>query len=61
MNKRMNACLATDALNKALNRRGNPSGVIVHSDRGSPYCSNIYRKLVKDRQLKGSMSKEGCC
>lgn len=61
MSERMTAPLVTDALTMALKRRGNPSGVIVHSDGGSQYCSNIYRKLIKDNQLQGSMSKKGCC
>lgn len=61
MNERMNASLVTDALAMALQRRGNPTGVIVHSDRGSQYCSNVYRRLIKDHKLKGSMSKKGCC
>lgn len=61
MNERMNASLVTDALDMALQRRGNPTGVIVHSDRGSQYCSNVYRRLIKDNKLKGSMSKKGCC
>lgn len=61
MNERMNASLVTDALSMALSRRGNPSGVIVHSDRGSQYCSNVYRRIIKDHKLKGSMSKKGCC
>jgi transposase InsO family protein len=61
MNERMNASLVTDALDMALKRRGNPTGVIVHSDRGSQYCSNAYRRLIKDHKLKGSMSKKGCC
>lgn len=61
MSERMTAPLVTDALKMALDRRGNPAGVIVHSDRGSQYCSNIYRDLVKSNMLKGSMSKKGCC
>lgn len=61
MNERMNASLVTDALDMALKRRANPNGVIVHSDRGSQYCSNAYRRLIKDHKLKGSMSKKGCC
>lgn len=61
MNGRMNASLVTDALSMALSLRGNPSGVIVHSDRGSQHCSNVYRRIIKNHKLKGSMSKKGCC
>lgn len=61
MSERMTAPLVTEAMSMALDRRGSPAGVIVHSDRGSQYCSNIYRELVKSNKLKGSMSKKGCC
>ncbi len=45
MSNRMTATLVCDAL--ALFRRGFPEGIIVHSDRGSQYCSNDYRDLIK--------------
>lgn len=61
MNERMNTTLVTDAMSMALGRRGNPTGVTVHSDRGSQYCSNSFRKLISKHNLKGSMSRKGCC
>ncbi len=61
MSERMKADLACDALNMASRRRGNPSGVIVHSDRGSQYCSNPYRATIKRYGLRWSMSKKGDC
>lgn len=61
MDSRMKADLVCDALSMALERRGSPSGVIVHSDRGSQYCSNAYQKIVKTQSLKCSMSKRGDC
>ncbi len=39
MDSRMKADLVCSALNMALFRRDFPSGVIVHSDKGSQYCS----------------------
>jgi len=39
MAARMTAALVCDALTMALWRRKRPEGVIVHSDRGSQYCS----------------------
>lgn len=39
MSERMTAQLVCDALQMALWRRRMPTGVIVHSDRGSQYCS----------------------
>lgn len=46
MNERMNASLVTDSLTMAMFRRGMPKGVIIHSDRGSQYCSYAYRDLA---------------
>jgi len=61
MSTRMTADLVCDALDMALWRRGFPKGVIVHSDRGSQYCSHAYRKIFDTHQLKQSMSRKGNC
>ena len=42
----MRAELCCDALKMALGRRGPVSGLIHHSDRGSQYASEDYRKLL---------------
>lgn len=61
MSNRMTAQLACDALTMALFRRGFPENVIVHSDRGSQYCSHAYRNLIEKHQLIQSMSRKACC
>lgn len=61
ISERMTAGLVIDALKMALWRRKMPKGVIVHSDRGSQYCSAAYRQLLKDNDLICSMSKRGDC
>lgn len=61
MSDRMNATLTCDALRMALFRRHRPHGVIVHSDRGSQYCSREYRQLLKHNGLICSMSARGDC
>jgi len=61
MSNRMTADLVCNALNMALFRRGFPKSVIVHSDRGSQYCSHDYRDLIKKHQLVQSMSRKGNC
>lgn len=38
-----------------------PKDVIVHSDRGSQYCSAAYQKLFRQHQLICSMSKKDDC
>ena len=59
--ERINAKLVTDALRYALRHRDYPAGVIVHTDRGSQYCSKAYQTLIKSYQLKPSMSGKGNC
>ncbi|MCB1704017.1 MAG: IS3 family transposase, partial [Halioglobus sp.] len=41
--------------------RGMPTGVIVHSDRGSQYCSKAYQTLLDEYGLICSMSGRGNC
>jgi len=61
MSKRMKKDLVCDALLMALFKRKFPKDVIVHSDRGSQYCSRKYRRIIKNNQLIGSMSRKGNC
>ncbi|WP_143698162.1 IS3 family transposase [Vibrio sp. qd031] len=61
MNERMTTGLVCDALKMALFRRGFPEGVLLHSDRGSQYCSNDYRELITAYKLRQSMSRKGNC
>lgn len=46
MSDRMSAMLTCDALRMALFRRHRPRSVIVHSDRGSQYCSRENWQLL---------------
>lgn len=61
MSSRMTADLVCDALNMALWRRGFPQGLIIHSDRGSQYCSTAYREIISANKLRQSMSRKGNC
>ena len=61
MDKRMKAKLVCDALQMALWRRRMPKGVVVHSDRGSQYCSGPYQALFIKYGLVCSMSGKGNC
>jgi putative transposase len=61
MQATMTRDLVCDALMMALWRRGFPSGVIFHSDRGSQYCSDDYQKILKHDGLICSMSRKGNC
>lgn len=61
MDLRMTQSLVCNALMMALFKRKFPKGVIIHSDRGSQYCSHRYRKIIKNNKLIGSMSRKGNC
>ena len=61
MDKTMTAQLVCDALQMALWRRKRPQGVIVHTDRGSQYCSRRYQQLLAKHGLICSMSSTGNC
>ena len=58
---RIKSELVENALRMALFRRKFPTGVIVHSDRGSQYCSKGYQTLLSNNGLICSMSGKGCC
>jgi len=61
MSNRMTKDLVIGALQKALKSRGYPKGVVVHSDRGSQYASNEYKRILKQLGCIGSMSRKGDC
>ena len=55
----LHACLATGALQMALQHRRPPQGLLHHSDRGVQYASGEYRELLKAGGLEPSMSRKG--
>ena len=61
MDKRMKADFVCNALKMALHNRSYPKGVIMHTDRGSQYCSKHYQRLIKNHNLICSMSGKGNC
>ena len=61
ISKRMTKQLVIDALLMALWARKPPQGLILHSDRGSQYCSHAYQKIINTHGLQCSMSKKGDC
>ncbi len=61
MSERMTKELVINALNDAYQRAGRPTGVILHSDRGSQYCSHDYQLLLKKYGFICSMSRKGNC
>jgi transposase InsO family protein len=61
MSERMSAKLVCDALQMAYWRRRPAPGLLMHSDRGSQYASDEYRKLLKQFHMTQSMSRKGNC
>ena len=51
--------LVTDALLLAIWRRGKPDALLHHSDQGSQYTSEHFRKLMEDNGAICSMSRSG--
>jgi putative transposase len=53
--------LAIKALEMALKRRCPGLGLLHHSDRGSPYASEDYQRLLDASHITCSMSRRGNC
>ena len=57
ISRSIDARLAVAALKAAIRARRPPKGCIHHSDRGSQYASEVYRGLLTDHGLVGSMGR----
>jgi putative transposase len=53
--------LALAALDMALAKRCPRRGLVHHSDRGSTYASRDYRRALRSRGIRCSMSRKGDC
>jgi transposase InsO family protein len=61
MSRRINGDLVLEALDMAITHRGSPKGVMVHSDQGSQYTAEAYRKKLNRNDMVCSMSRKGEC
>jgi putative transposase len=59
LSRRIDADLALAALEAAIAGREPPPGCVHHSDRGSRYASEPYRKKLAEYGLRGSMGRRG--
>jgi transposase InsO family protein len=57
----MTAELIISALQKAICKEMVKAGAIIHSDRGSQYASNSFRRLLQQNCFRQSMSGKGNC
>jgi len=53
--------LALAALTMALERRGHPTALLHHSDRGTQYASDAYQRVLGAHGIGASMSRRGNC
>jgi transposase InsO family protein len=60
MSKSIDSDLVISALQMGLKRR-KADNLIVHSDRGRQYTSNLYYAFLEQRGLQPSMSRKGDC
>lgn len=61
MGKSLHTQLISDALSMAMIKVGPDAQVTFHSDRGSQYASEAYRKLLIAHHITPSMSRKGNC
>lgn len=61
MQPHMQTSLITGALRMAWFRRKPARGLILHSDRGSQYCSREFQAALSGYGMRSSMSRKGDC
>jgi len=61
MGERMTRNLVMESLLRAVEATKPPAGLLHHSDKGSQYCSNEYRRMLESLGMKASMSGAGNC
>ena len=61
MNHRINDGLVVSAFKHAMLHREPLPGLVVHSDRGSQYCSRSFKELLNTNCYQQSMSSTGNC
>lgn len=61
MHRRISDNLIIDAFTQACTHRRPQPGLVVHSDRGSQYCSLSFKELLGSNQYVQSMSSTGNC
>ena len=61
MGTAMESRLVADALEMAVKQRYPDAGLVAHSDRGSQYASEHYRRALAERGITCSMSRKGDC
>jgi transposase InsO family protein len=53
--------MVIETFQMAILKRGVRKGLQFHSDRGSQYCSNDFRRVLDSYEIQSSMSRKGNC
>lgn len=61
MGNRNDSTLVKDCLEMAIEHRKPPQGLLHHTDRGSTYTSEKYRRVLSENGMVSSMSRKGNC
>ena len=61
LSPRMDSTLVMNAFYNAFHSHRPLPGLMLHSDRGSQYCSRAYQEKIKKYQMICSMSRKGDC
>jgi len=61
MGERISKYLVSESLSRALELKHPEPGLVQHSDQGSQYCAEEYRKLLNQKGIHISMSRRGNC
>ena len=56
----MTSTLVIDTIAEALKQEKVTDGLVLHSDQGSQYASNVYSNLSQEYHFRPSMSSKGC-
>lgn len=59
LGRSIDARLTVAALRVAIERRRPAAGLVHHSDRGSQYAAEVYRQLLAEHGIVGSMGRRG--
>ena len=61
MQTHMKKELVIEALSQTIGRFRPEQGLLLHSDRGSQYCSKAYQDIIEKNGFVCSMSRKGNC
>ena len=59
LSDKADTALVMNAFRKAYEKRGRPQGLMFHSDRGTQYTAEPFRKLLDELHVVQSFSKKG--